>query len=399
MTNIAKGQITIINNANEHTFIKYSDDLVTMYTNPSDINDSRYRPVEWIANNYNYIAHLPVTDAGQIGSNTRIVIEFLILDAYSNNIQMQYLFGNYNDNTNFYYLRYNRRYNRLEALISASTENVTAADQSIFIPCEMQTKMKVDMSAERIIVNDTDIYYWSQDRVTTAFSSTYALRFFGATNKTSQVKDYYKSYSRIYSLKVYQNDVLTIDNIPVVDLQEKYTTMYNKVLNQTEWVTHSGVNINNFMSGYEFGENRVLNSNFYDGLNTWSTDGLGDYMTATVVNDVGKGTCVKLISTDTTTIDATHNLFRDSSGYRYMGARDMDNCILSFDAKSDTDESVLEIYKTNGNDKHVKLSEISLSTEWQRFVIQVNKTTNDKYDVGFSPQDANVEYYITNVKV
>lgn len=401
MTNIARGQITIINNTNEHTFIKYSDDMQTMYDKPDDFNWGTFRPVEYLMNNATYTAYVPVADAGNIGTSMRIVIEFMVIETHATNTTTCYIFGNWTGTTKYYFLRYNRVQSRLEVCISATS---SAASQLIYIPYQIRTKIKVDISTDRVIVNDTDIYYFPETRDATAFSSAYSMRYFISSNKTSLSSTNYRMMGRIYSIKVYQNDELKVDNAPVINLSNKFCTMYNKVLNKTDWIANTSTNANYYYGGYEIGENRILNSNFSNGLTTWDTSHMGENMTATVVQDSIKGSCVKLVCTDTTVIDENNNMLMDCMfdyGNRYLITRDVltePNEMLSFDAKCNEAGDCLYIYLRNAS-IYDKVAEVELTDQWERYEIPIQATTERTNRIAFGVAAQDAEYYITNIKV
>ena len=402
MTNIARGQITIINNTNEHTFIKYSDDMQTMYDQPDDFNWGSYRPVEYLMNNGSYIGNIPIADAGNIGTSMRIVIEFMVIDTHATNTTNSYIFGNWTSSTKYYFLRYNRVQSRLEVCISATS---SAATQLIYIPYQIRTKIKVDMSTDRVIVNDTDIYYYPETRDTTEFSSAYAMRYFGQTNKSTISSTNYRMMGRIYSIKVYQNDELKVDNVPVINLSNKFCTMYNKVLNKVSWNANTASNAKYYYGGYEFGENRILNSNFSNGLTTWDTSHMGEYMTATVVQDEIKGSCVKLVCTNIAVIDENNNMFMDCMfdyGNRYLITKDVltePNEMLSFDAKCNEAGTFLYIYLRNDT-SYTKVAEVEFeSTQWERYEIPIQAISDRTNRIAFGLEAQDAEYYLTNIKV
>ena len=108
MPNIARGQITITISESDHTFLKYSDDLETMYDKPSEISNTRYRPVDFILNTGNYPVY--INNSSPITDKTRIVIDFEVTRVGNNTIA--YIFGQYVGSTNNYYLRYNKTNHR-----------------------------------------------------------------------------------------------------------------------------------------------------------------------------------------------------------------------------------------------------------------------------------------------
>lgn len=79
-----------------------------MYSTPDDFGWTDFRPVEYIYNHYQYYAYITIADAGDIGTSMRIVIEFMVMNTYSASTTASYIFGNWIDSTNYYFLRYNR---------------------------------------------------------------------------------------------------------------------------------------------------------------------------------------------------------------------------------------------------------------------------------------------------
>ena len=401
MNDIARGQITINTLENEHTFIKYSDDLKTMYSTPDDFGWTNYRPVEYIMNNASYTGYVPVADAGNIGTSMRIVIEFMVIETHATNTTICYVFGNWTSSTKYYFLRYNRVQNRLEVCISATS---SAATQLIYIPYQIRTKIKADISTDRVIVNDTDIYYWPSTRDATAFSSAYSMRYFLSSNKTSLSSTNYRMMGRIYSIKVYQGDVLKVDNVAVINLATKLCTMYNKAMNKVDWVANTAANANYYFGGYEIGENRMLNGDFSNGLTTWDTSHLGENMTAEVVEDEVKGQCVKLVTTDNTIIDENNNMFMDCMfdyGNRYLITRDTITApdqMLSFDAKCNESSCFLYIYLRNAT-AYTKVAEVELTTNWERYNVPIHPMSDRTNRVAFALEGNDAEYYLTNIKV
>lgn len=267
----------------------------------------------------------------------------------------------------------------------------------------MRTKIKVDMNAERIIVNDTDIYYWPSTRDTTEFSAAYSMRYFISSNKTSVSSSGNRMMGRIYSIKVYQDDVLKVDNVAVVNLSNKLTTMYNKLLRKVDWTPTSSSMAGWFSPAWEITENRILNGDFSKGLTSWDTSYMGEMMTAEVVEDEIKGSCVKLVTTDISVLDANNNMLMDSlslDGNRYLqAAADIEsNHMLSFDAKCNEDSCFLYVYMRNAT-IYRKVAEVELTTNWQRYEVPVVTNTSVTERVAFALEGQDAEYYLTNIKM
>ena len=260
------------------------------------------------------------------------------------------------------------------------------------------------MSTDRVIVNDTDIYYWPSTRDATAFSAAYSMRYFLSSNKTSLSSTNYRMMGRIYSLKVYQGNELKVDNVAVINLSTKLCTMYNKAMRKVDWVANAAANANYYFGGYEIGENRMLNGDFSNGLTTWDTSHMGENMTAEVVEDEVKGSCVKLVTTDNTIIDESNNMFMDCMfdyGNRYLITRDTITApeqMLSFDAKCNESDCFLYVYLRNAT-SYTKVAEVELTTNWERYNVPIQPMSDRTNRVAFALEGNDAEYYLTNIKV
>lgn len=407
MSNIARGQITISNLDNEHTFIKWSDDAKTIkFDNPN------YREVDYIQNTYRYYFYVPYSDVGQIGNDTRIVIDFKLM-GYPNSNYSPYIFGCYQSGKWFYMLRYNATSKNLWVRIVPSDYDAdTVNNYTINIPYTLRTRIKVDISTERVIVNDTDVYYFPEEAVMTPFQYNYSMRYFMGTNGTTVAGNNYYAYCNIYNIKVYKAGELRANLIPVVRLnaESKGVTMYNTVLNKIG-IAWSTANHQYLMyPSATKGVNLILNGNFQDDLKYWDTSKIGENMTCDIVNDDVKGKSLHFISTNTDTIDeSTNTVYQYQNGTatapanRYFNRYDYLNggkTFVSFDAKADVDNSTLTVIRRNDSSFNGTTT-FTLTDQWKRYVWEKSDTaaTSVNNTLGFAPSDPDVNYYITNIKV
>ena len=405
MSDIARGQITISNLENEHTFIKWSDDAKTIkFDNPN------YRQVEYIQNSYRYYFYIPYGDVGYISSeNTRIVIEFNIL-RIPNTSYSPYIFGNYNGSNNRFSLRYSHTDRTVVCQIWANSES--SETNTIRIPYVMGQKMKVDMDFNRVIVNDNDVYNWSENCDKTPFTANYSMRYFQGTNGTTSAGNNYFIYGMIYGIQVYYGGQLRGNYIPVINLAStsKYVTLYNTVLNKVGIAWGSTANAYYVNPSREDGVNWILNGNFKKGLQYWNTSNQGESMISEVVEDEIKGTCLHIKSTDTHTIDISNNtIYQKESGTasnsanRYFSRLDYSqskHIFVSFYAKASVDNSNLVVIRRSDSTIESQRP-VLVGTQWNRYSLEFADTaaTSNLYTLGFSPYEEDVDYWITNIKV
>ena len=399
---------TILDGESSHTHVKYSNDLEHFTL------DGARREVDFIQNVYRncgYIRNATMT------SKSRVMIDFCLLEVLNTGTTV-FIMGASSGNTSEGAPSYalDRRFNlcyyngNLYAIIdpsqkeSGTTSLLGRASNRVRIPYTLGTRIKVDMDFDRVIVNDKDVYYWPEDCDKTEFSTGYALRIFD-TNSSSVAamvgRGYYFALERIYAMKIWQDGVLTNDLVPYISLSTKHCSLYNRVNGEYAYV-NSASNGAYLRSSHDVGENRLLNSNFADGLNRWLTNAMGETMTAEVVTDAEKGTCVELMNTDVTTIDATHGIFYsdfDKTRNSYCSTCDDEDALVSFDVKSDVDGAVLEYYARVKNTVS-KAGEVECNTFWERKYVRIPKQNDWEYGCfGIAPATANAHIRVTNIKI
>ena len=398
---------TILDGESSHTHVKYSNDLEHF-----TLDDAR-REVEFIQNVYRncgYIRNATMT------SKSRVMIDFCLLEVLNTGTTV-FIMGASSANTSSgsssaLDKRFNLCYygGYLYAIIdpsqkeSGTTTLLGRTSNRVRIPYTLGTRIKVDMDFDRVIVNDKDVYYWPEDCDKTEFSTGYALRIFN-TNRAGVSamvgSGYYFARERIYAMKIWQDGVLTNDLVPYISLSTKRCNLYNRVNGEYAYYkTYSDAEY--LRSSHDVGENRLLNSNFADGLNRWLTNAMGDTMTAEVVNDAEKGTCVELMNTDVTTIDATHGIFYsdfDKTRNSYCSTCDDEDALVSFDVKSDVDGAVLEYY-ARVTAAVSKAGEVECHTFWERKYVRIPKQNAWAYGrFGIAPATANAHIRVTNIKI
>ena len=396
---------TILDGESSHTHVKYSNDLEHFTL------DGARREVDFIQNVYRncgYIRNATMT------SKSRVMIDFCLLEVLSTGTTVFIMGASsaYTDTTSSLDKRFNLCYygGYLYAIIdpsqkeSGTTTLLGRTSNRVRIPYTLGTRIKVDMDFDRVIVNDKDVYYWPEDCDKTEFSTGYALRIFN-TNRAGVSamvgSGYYFARERIYAMKIWQDGVLTNDLVPYISLSTKRCNLYNRVNGEYAYYnTYSDAEY--LRSSHDVGENRLLNSNFADGLNRWLTNAMGDTMTAEVVNDAEKGTCVELMNTDVTTIDATHGIFYsdfDKTRNSYCSTCDDEDALVSFDVKSDVDGAVLEYY-ARVTAAVSKAGEVECHTFWERKYVRIPKQNAWAYGrFGIAPATANAHIRVTNIKI
>ena len=396
---------TILDGESSHTHVKYSNDLEHFTL------DGARREVDFIQNVYRncgYISNATMT------SKSRVMIDFCLLEVLNTGTTV-FIMGASTANTNTS-SSLDKRFNlcyyngNLYAIIdpsqkeSGTTAMLGRASNRVRIPYTLGTRIKVDMDFDRVIVNDKDVYYWPEDCDKTEFSTGYSLRIFN-TNRSSVSamvgSGYYFARERIYAMKIWQDGVLTNDLVPYISLSTKRCNLYNRVNGEYAYSnTYSEAEY--LRSSHDVGENRLLNSNFADGLNRWLTNAMGDTMTAEVVNDAEKGTCVELMNTDVTTIDATHGIFYsdfDKTRNSYCSMCDDEDALVSFDVKSDVEGAVLEYY-ARVLATVSKAGEVECNTFWERKYVRIPKQNDWAYGrFGIAPATANAHIRVTNIKI
>lgn len=396
---------TILDGESSHTHVKYSNDLEHFTL------DGARREVEFIQNVYRncgYIRNATMT------SKSRVMIDFCLLKVLNTGTTVFIMGAStaYTGTTTSLDKRFNLCYygGYLYAIIdpsqkeSGTTALLGRASNRVRIPYTLGTRIKVDMDFDRVIVNDKDVYYWPEDCDKTEFSTGYALRIFNTNRSGSAAmtgSEAYFARERIYAMKIWQDGVLTNDLVPYISLSTKRCNLYNRVNGEYAYV-NSASDAEYLRSSHDVGENRLLNSNFADGLNRWLTNAMGDTMTAEVVNDAEKGTCVELMNTDVTTIDATHGIFYsdfDKTRNSYCSMCDDEDALVSFDVKSDVEGAVLEYY-ARVLATVSKAGEVECNTFWERKYVRIPKQNAWVYGCfGIAPATANAHILVTNIKV
>lgn len=396
---------TILDGESSHTHVKYSNDLEHFTL------DGARREVEFIQNVYRncgYIRNATMT------SKSRVMIDFCLLKVLNTGTTVFIMGAStaYTGTTTSLDKRFNLCYygGYLYAIIdpsqkeSGTTALLGRASNRVRIPYTLGTRIKVDMDFDRVIVNDKDVYYWPEDCDKTEFSTGYALRIFNTNRSGSAAmtgSGAYFARERIYAMKIWQDGVLTNDLVPYISLSTKLCNLYNRVNGEYAYYnTYSDAE--NLRSSHDVGENRLLNSNFADGLNRWLTNAMGETMTAEVVTDAEKGTCVELMNTDVTTIDATHGIFYsdfDKTRNSYCSTCDDEDALVSFDVKSDVEGAVLEYYARVASTVS-KAGEVECNTFWERKYVRIPKQNDWVYGrFGVAPATANAHIRVTNIKI
>ena len=396
---------TILDGESSHTHVKYSNDLEHFTL------DGARREVEFIQNVYRncgYIRNATMT------SKSRVMIDFCLLEVLSTGTTVFIMGAStaYTGITTSLDKRFNLCYynGNLYAIIdpsqkeSGTTALLGRASNRVRIPYTIGTRIKVDMDFDRVIVNDKDVYYWPEDCDKTEFSTGYFLRIFNTNRSGSAAmtgSEAYFARERIYAMKIWQDGVLTNDLVPYIPLSTKRCNLYNRV--NGEYAYYNTYSDDEYLrSSHDVGENRLLNSNFADGLNRWLTNAMGETMTAEVVTDAEKGTCVELMNTDVTTIDATHGIFYsdfDKTRNSYCSTCDDEDALVSFDVKSDVDGAVLEYY-ARVTATVSKAGEVECNTFWERKYVRIPKQNAWVYGrFGVAPATANAHIRVTNIKI
>jgi len=396
---------TILDGESSHTHVKYSNDLEHFTL------DGARREVEFIQNVYRNCGYI---NNATMTSKSRVMIDFCLLEVLNTGTTVFIMGAStaYTGTTTSLDKRFNLCYygGYLYAIIdpsqkeSGTTSLLGRTSNRVRIPYTLGTRIKVDMDFDRVIVNDKDVYYWPEDCDKTEFSTGYSLRIFN-TNRSGAAamvgSGYYFARERIYAMKIWQDGVLTNDLVPYISLSTKRCNLYNRVNGEYAYYnTYSEAKY--LRSSHDVGENRLLNSNFADGLNRWLTNAMGDTMTAEVVNDAEKGTCVELMNTDVTTIDATHGIFYsdfDKTRNSYCSTCDDEDALVSFDVKSDIEGAVLEYY-ARVLATVSKAGEVECNTFWERKYVRIPKQNDWAYGrFGIAPATANAHIRVTNIKI
>ena len=386
------------------THVRYSDDGKTF-----KYRDQTYREVEFIENQYRYIGYIPVNAYGGHGSETRIVIDFMLTaraSASYNNCLFAFRHGSSNY-TNRIQILYNNGGKCLQLMMYAgdAKDSTTPAEELIDIPYEFGTRMKIDMSYAGVTVNDMDVYNWPEGKDYSTWKETaYALRLFnGQSGSTAWGSNYY-AYGRIYSLQIWQGDELTLDNVPCINEKTKKVVMWNRAKDAIGFIANNATMGYQLSSGREKGENRLLNGDFSQGLDYWYIGDDGNVMTAEAVSVDGKGTALRLLSSDVTTVNGKNNAVRSDftgGGNRFLGYHDTEaGCWVSFDVRAESAATFIVGVTWNSQASYLKVAEVEATTEWTHHEAWIAKPTNLYLrQIVLNAGTANVAIYVTRVKV
>ena len=386
------------------THVRYSDDGKTF-----KYRDQTYREVEFIENQYRYNGYIPVNAYGGHGSETRIVIDFMLTaraSASYNNCLFAFRHGSSNY-TNRIQILYSNGGKCLRLMMYAgdAKDSTTPAEELIDIPYEFGTRMKIDMSYAGVTVNDMDVYHWPEGKDYSTWKETaYALRLFtGQSGSTAWGSNYY-AYGRIYSLQIWQGDELTLDNVPCINEETKKVVMWNRAKDAIGFVANNDTMGYSLSSGREKGENRLLNGDFSQGLDYWYIGDDGNVMTAEAVSVDGKGTALRLLSSDVTTVNGKNNAVRSgtaAAGNRFLGYQDTEaGCWVSFDVRAESAATFIVGVTWNSQASYLKVAEVEATTEWTHHEAWIAKPTNYYLrQIVLNAGTANVAIYVTRVKV
>ena len=386
------------------THVRYSDDGKTF-----KYRDQTYREVEFIENQYRYYGYIPLSAYGGHGSETRIVIDFMLTaraSASYNNCLFAFRHGSSNY-TNRIQISYNNTGKCLRLMMYAgdATDSTVPAEELIDIPYEFGTRMKIDMSYAGVIVNDMDVYNWPEGKDYSTFKETvYALRLFtGQIGSTALGSNYY-AYGRIYSLQIWQGDELVTDNVPCINEETKKVVMWNRAKDAIGFVANNDTMGYSLSSGREKGENRLLNGDFSQGLDYWVVGDDGNVMTAEAVSVDGKGTALRLLSSDVTTVNGKNNAVRSAfsdEGNRFLGYNDTEaGCWVSFDVRAESAATFIVGVTWNSQASYLKVAEVEATTEWTHHEAWIAKPTNYYLrQLVLNAGTADVAIYVTRVKV
>ena len=386
------------------THVRYSDDGKTF-----KYRDQTYREVEFIENQYRYYGYIPLSAYGGHGSETRIVIDFMLTaraSASYNNCLFAFRHGSSNY-TNRIQILYNNTGKCLRLMMYAgdATDSTTPAEELIDIPYEFGTRMKIDMSYAGVTVNDMDVYNWPEGKDYSTFKETvYALRLFTGQSGSNPWGSNYYAYGRIYSLQIWQGDELTLDNVPCINEETKKVVMWNRAKDAIGFVANNDTMGYSLSSGREKGENRLLNGDFSQGLDYWVVDDDGNVMTAEAVSVDGKGTALRLLSSDVTTVNGKNNAVRSAyaaAGNRFLGYNDTEaGCWVSFDVRAESAATFIVGVTWNSQASYLKVAEVEATTEWTHHEAWIAKPTNYYLrQLVLNAGTADVAIYVTRVKV